>query len=54
MTTEPLTPQEQADLVGAIFHLAEAGDHEAAARVGELAKDPAELRRVMASFKPAD
>jgi hypothetical protein len=48
MAAEPLTPEESGALAAAILELAEAGDHEAAARLGDLAKDPAELRKVLA------
>jgi len=48
MATEPLTADEQQALIAAMLELAEQGEHEAAARLGELAQDPDAVRQVLA------
>lgn len=48
MPAEPLTADESAALAEAILELAEAGEHEASERLGELAGDPAAVRQVLA------
>lgn len=49
MPADPLTADEQADLIAAMLELTEQGDHEGAAYLGELAQDPDALREAMAA-----
>lgn len=48
MAAEPLTADESQELAEAMLELAEAGEHEAAKHLGELAQDPDALRKVLA------
>lgn len=48
MPAEPLTADESAALVEAMLELAEAGKHDAAEHLGQLAQDPDAVRKVLA------
>jgi len=48
MPAAPLTADESAALVAAMLELAEAGDHDAAEHLGELAQDPDAVRKILA------
>jgi hypothetical protein len=46
---EPLTTDEQAEVVAAMIELTAAGDTDGAEALGQLAQDPDELRKVLAA-----
>jgi hypothetical protein len=48
MATDALTADESAAVVEAMAQLIADGKHDAAAKLGELAANPAELRKVLA------
>jgi hypothetical protein len=48
LPADPLTADEQAALIAAMIELAEQGDHDGAAHLGELAQNPDDLRKVLA------
>lgn len=48
MATDALTAEETAAVVEAMTQLITDGKHDAAAKLGELAGNPAELRKVLA------
>lgn len=49
MAAEPLTADEQAEVVAAMIELTAAGDADGAEALGQLAQDPDELRKVLAA-----
>ena len=52
MPAEPLTADESAALVQAMLELAEAGNHDAAQHLADLASDPDAVREVLAGDAP--
>lgn len=49
MAAEPLTVDEQAEVVAAMIELTAAGDAEGAEQLAQLAQDPDEVRKVFAA-----
>jgi hypothetical protein len=49
VAAEPLTAEEQAAVVAAMLQLTADGDADGAERLGQLAQNPDELRKVLAA-----